>query len=118
MAYLGAPELARLLEALRVPTTGERVTYGGSVVFYLAATLFYTAARYAEIASLKWSDVLWSPDGSRPAVLRIRAKGGASHDLPVNAALGALLAEWRPLQEQFKGMRAWAGRGWGSAAPR
>lgn len=111
VAYLGAPELARLLEALRVPTTGERVTYGGSVVFYLAATLFYTAARYAEIASVCWGDCLWSPDGSRPAVLRTRAKGGSHHDLPVNAALGTLLAEWRPLQEQFKGMKAWAGRG-------
>lgn len=111
VAYLGAPELARLLEALRVPTAGARVTYNGSVVFYLAATLFYTAARYAEIASLRWSDCLWSSDGSRPAVLRIRAKGGSHHDLPVNAALGALLAEWRPLQEQFKGMKAWAGRG-------
>lgn len=111
VAYLGAAELARLLEVLRVPSGSGCVTYGQSVVFYLAATLFYTAARYAEVASLKWSDCLWSPDGRRPVVLRIRAKGGSHHDLPVNAALGDLLAEWRPLQEQFKGMKAWAGRG-------
>lgn len=111
VAYLGAPELARLLDHLRAPAGNGRNAYGGSVAFYLAAALFYTAARFAEIASLRWEDVLWHPHGRGAAVLRIRGKGGAHHDLPVNAALGQLLGEWRPLQEQFKGMKAWAGRG-------
>jgi integrase/recombinase XerD len=104
--YLPAHDLARLLECLR----RNQGVYGASLTYFLASTLFYTCSRYNEIARLRWTDCQLDGSG-RPAGLRIKAKGGANLTLPVNAALGALLLDWRALQEQFRGVKIFAARG-------
>ena len=106
VAYLQAHDLARLLDHLGQ----RRATYGECLSFYLAAALFYTCARFSEMATMRWNDCLLDA-GGRPVALRIRGKGGVHQNLPVNAALSELLAEWKTIQEQYRGMKVFAARG-------
>ena len=106
VGYLQAHDLARLLDFL-----GQRqATYGESLTFHLAAALFYTCSRFNEIVSLRWGDCLLNGAGQITG-LRIKAKGGAHHTLPVNAVLAELLGNWRTIQDQHRGMKIFAARG-------
>ena len=101
-----AHDLARLLEFLNQ----QQATYGESLTYHLAAALFYTCSRYAEIAHLRWNDCLL--DGNdRIVALRIKGKGSGHATLPVNAILADVLGEWRMIQEQHRGMKVFAARG-------
>lgn len=106
VGYLQAHDIARLLDGLRQ----VQGTYGSSLTYYLANALFYTCSRYSEIARLRWSDCLLD-GGGRIVALRIKGKGSRYQSLPVNGPLANLLAEWRQIQEQYKGMKIFAGRG-------
>ncbi len=104
--FLQAHDLARLLGYL-----GDRqATYGESLTFHLANALFFTGARFSEIANLRWNDCLLDPAG-RPVALRIRGKGGGHYNLPVTSNLGELLVQWRTIQDQHRGMKVFAARG-------
>ena len=104
--FLQAHDLARLLGHL-----GDRqATYGESLAFHLANTLFFTGARFSEIANLRWNDCLLDPVG-RPVALRVRGKGGGHYNLPVTGTLGELLMQWRTIQDQHRGMKVFAARG-------
>ncbi len=104
--FLQAHDLARLLGHL-----GDRqATYGESLSFHLANALFFTGARFSEIANLRWSDCLLDPVG-RPVAVRIRGKGGGHYNLPVTGTLGELLTQWRTIQDQHRGMKVFAARG-------
>ncbi len=106
VGYLQAHDLARLLDFL----SQRQATYGECLTFHLAAALFYTCSRFTEIASLRWNDCLLGGAG-RIMGLRIKAKGGAHHTLPVNAVLAQLLDNWRTIQDQHRGMKIFAARG-------
>ena len=104
--FLQAHDLARLLGHL-----GDRqATYGESLTFHLANALFFTGARFSEIANLRWGDCLLDP-GGRPVAVRIRGKGGGHYNLPVIASLSELLGRWRTIQDQHRGMKVFAARG-------
>ena len=104
--FLQAHDLARLLGHL-----GDRqATYGESLSFHLANALFFTGARFSEIANLRWGDCLLDPVG-RPVAVRIRGKGGGHYNLPVTGNLGELLTQWRTIQDQHRGMKVFAARG-------
>ena len=106
VSFLQAHDLSRLLGHL-----GDRqATYGESLTFHLANTLFFTCARFSEIANLRWNDCLLDPAG-HPVALRIRGKGGGHYNLPVNATLAGLLVHWRTIQDQHRGMKVFAARG-------
>ena len=70
VGYLQAHDLARLLDFLHQ----HQATYGESLTYHLAAALFYTCSRYAEIAHLRWNDCLLD-GGGRIVALRIKGKG-------------------------------------------
>ena len=106
VGYLQAHDLARLLDFL----SQRQATYGESLTFHLAAALFYTCSRFTEIASLRWGDCLLNGAGQITG-LRIKAKGGTHHTLPVNAVLAELLGAWRTIQDQHRGMKIFAARG-------
>ncbi len=106
VGYLQAHDLARLLDFL----DGQQATYGECLTYHLAAALFYTCSRFTEIASVRWSDCLLNGAGQIVG-LRIKAKGGAHHTLPINAVLCELLGNWRTIQDQYRGMKIFAARG-------
>ena len=106
VGYLQAHDLARLLDFL----SQSQATYGGSLTYHLAATLFYTCSRYSEIASLRWNDCLLDGSG-RIVAVRIKGKGNQHRTLPVNPVLAELLGQWRTIQEQYRGMKVFAARG-------
>ena len=106
VGYLQAHDLARLLDFLN----GQQATYGECLTYHLAAALFYTCSRFTEIASVRWSDCLLNGAGQIVG-LRIKAKGGAHHTLPVNTILCELLGNWRTIQDQYRGMKIFAARG-------
>ncbi len=106
VGYLQAHDLARLLDFL----SQRQATYGECLTFHLAASLFYTCSRFTEIASLRWNDCLLNGAGQITG-LRIKAKGGAHHTLPVNAVLAELLGHWRTIQDQHRSMKIFAARG-------
>ena len=72
-----AHDLARLLDFLNQ----QQATYGESLTYHLAAALFYTCSRYAEIANLRWNDCLLDGSG-RIVALRIKGKGSVHSTLP------------------------------------
>ena len=106
IGYLQAHDVARLLGFLGQ----QQATYGESLTYHLASTLFYTCSRYAEIGNLRWSDCLLDGSG-RIVALRIKGKGSVHSTLPVNPILSELLGEWRTIQEQHRGMKIFAARG-------
>ena len=107
IGYLPAHDLARLLDFLQQ----RQATYGASLTSHLAAALFFTGARYAEMAALRWRDCVREEGGGRIVALRLPDKGRAPAALPVSAILAEVLSEWRTIQEQHRGMKVFAARG-------
>lgn len=78
--------------------------YCGHLAFHLAESLFYSATRYHEWATLPLERLVRDAAGV-PTAIRIKGKGGSFDDMPLLPRHGLSLAEWLRFLEAFKGHR-------------
>lgn len=80
-------------EPIRVYAAAGRLAYPGQQFIKL---LMLTGARRAEIAGLRWDEIVTEDDGSRAIVLPgARTKTGAGHHIPLSAEALKVIAECR-----------------------
>lgn len=105
--YLSWADLLRLFSYLK----SRQTTYYGQLVYSLASTLFYTGARYHEVARAANFDLLSDGTG-RPQLLRIKAKGKRFRDLLLPEPLRDVLSDWVKIRDLTKNLPTITNRAW------